>query len=447
MVHNFYRASRGLDTVSTVLGDVDFLGDHFMVGIYLFSPMFWFDSSAWMVLAVQAASLAATAPAIYGIARTHGAPWLPSAGLALATSLAFGLQSAAYFDAHAITVGFGFLAAGLWALERQKWWTATLLLAVFATFKESLGAYVAGLALLVLYRGWRDRSRHQAVFGAAWLLFGTLWFVLVNRVFMPALIARANPPEPHETFGDFGRTVFAALVGMLRDPLKALGAIVVPEEKALSLGVTLAGVGGLALGAGEILLPALPLLAERFLSSKATMWQMGYHYAAPLSLYAGWAAALTLPCVMKTLTQALNGSAVRASFVISLYLLLASLLVNAYGYRHPANFHRWTEDYFSSPPKQVSNQAAVDYVKALGPGVKVAAQNRILPHLADRPGIWRLGEYRKADLVVLSVGESAWPYPDRFPTTLRAKLEADAGWERVFEEGQTFVFVRRPTTP
>ena len=41
MVHNFYRASRFASTTSTVLGEVDFLGDHFMVGIYLYAPLMW----------------------------------------------------------------------------------------------------------------------------------------------------------------------------------------------------------------------------------------------------------------------------------------------------------------------------------------------------------------------------------------------------------------------
>ena len=48
MIHNFYRASRLLDTTSTVLGDVDFLGDHFMVGIWVYSPLMWLSSSGAM---------------------------------------------------------------------------------------------------------------------------------------------------------------------------------------------------------------------------------------------------------------------------------------------------------------------------------------------------------------------------------------------------------------
>lgn len=450
MVHNFYLSSRGLGTTSTVLGGVDFLGDHFMVGIYLLAPIFWVAPSAWTVLAVQSLSLAVTAPAIYGIARHRGASPRLAFVLGLATGLSFGLQSAAYFDAHAITIGFGLLPAALWALERDRLPLASLLLALFATFKESLGAYVVGLGLLLVWRAYRDRSVRKLTFGGLWVLGGTIWFVLVNRVFMPAFMAKAARLESHETFADFGPTVFSALLGMLSDPLTTIGALFVPDEKALSLGVTLAGSGALAVFAPEVLLAALPLLAERFLSSKATMWQMGYHYAAPLCLYAGWAAALGIPKARAVVARGLEalspGRGRRASNALVAYLLIGGLLVNAFGYRHRANFHRWREDYFSRPDRRAANAAAVAHVQALGRDVSVAAQNRILPHLADRAEIWRLGDYEHAEVVVLSIGESAWPWDDGYPSRLDRQLERRPEWTRIFEEGNARVW-RRTSAP
>ena len=244
-----------------------------------------------MVLAIQSVNLACVAPAVFLIARHHRAPMGVAVALALATGLSFGLQSAAYFDSHEITVGFGFLAWGVWAFETGRLRAATVLLAVFALFKESLGAYVVGLGLLAGWRGLTGAGRRWWVYGLGWIVGGAVWFVLVNRVFMPALIARGRPPEPHETFGDFGPTVFLALIGIVTQPLKAFGALFVPGDKLWSHVTTFGGLGWLSLLAPQVGLAALPLFAERFLSSKATMWQMGYHYAAPLSLYAGWAAA------------------------------------------------------------------------------------------------------------------------------------------------------------
>jgi uncharacterized membrane protein len=443
MIHNFYRASRFLDSTSTVLGDVDFLGDHFMIGIYLYAPLYWIDSSGYMLLAIQSINLAASAPAIFLIARHHGASARAAIMLALCGSLAFGMQSAAYFDSHEITVGFGFLCFGIWAFETERFRLATILLITFALFKESLGAYVAAIGALAIWRGLKAHDRRHLVYGAAWILFGAIWFVLVNRVFMPLLIARANPPEPHETFADFGPTVFEAIVGIITHPLKAVAALFISDEKVQSLAVTFLGLGGLAFLSPEIAIAAAPLIAERFLSSKQTMWEMGYHYAAPLSFYCAWAAARSWPKA-----RALADRVPHGSFALACYVFLSAGLINTFGYRHPANFHKWDEPYFSEPARRVANANAVDFIEAHAPkDAKIAVQNRVLPHLADRPNVYRLGQWEKTDWVLISIGESAWPWPDHFPKAVAGKIKAKPEWRMVFAEEGTAVFARGTDLP
>lgn len=451
MIHNFYRASRFLSTTSTVLGDVDFLGDHFMIGIYLYAPLSWLNASGYMILLIQAVNLAAAAPALYLMARHHRIRFGPALVLALAGGLSFGLQSAAYFDSHEITVGFGFLAWGLWAFETGRLRTATLLLFTFALFKESLGAYVVGLGLLSLWRAVVLKDRRHLKYGLFWVVAGAVWFVLVNRFFMPTLIARGRLPEPHETFGDFGPTVFEAAVGIVTHPMKALAAVFVPNEKLMSLAVTLGNTGGLALLSPQVGLAALPLFAERFLSSKATMWQMGYHYAAPLCLYAGWASVRGWAAAERAVARGFRGYSRRlmkvAPAVLSIYVALCALGMNGFGYRHPSNYFRWTEGYFANAERKPAHDAAVALIEGQGRDARVAAQNRLLPHLADRPVIYRLAEWEKADWVLLSVGESAWPSPNGYPRRLARQLDRDDGWKLVFSEATTAVFAREGTTP
>lgn len=445
MIHNFYRASRFLSSISTVLGGVDFLGDHFMVGIYLYAPVFWIHASGSTLILIQSANLAAVAPAVYLIARGRGAARGPAIALALAAGLSFGNQSAAYFDSHEICVGFGFLAFGVWALEARRLALATLLLATFALFKESLGAYVLAIGLLAIWRGVRDRDARLSRYGAAWVVGGAIWFVLVNRVFMPALIARGNAPEAHETFADFGPTIFSALVAILKDPLRALGALFVPQEKVMSQLVTLGGVGYLALASPEILIAALPLIAERFLSSKHTMWEMGYHYAAPLCFYAAWATAIGWPRIVgvtRALLGWLGGPRESSAAVLTVYLAASTALIATSGYRHPANFLAWNMEYFSTPERRAVNRRAIALLLAQGRDAKIAAQNRLLPQLAARPHIYRLGDWSKTDWVLLSVGENAWPWDDGYPKRLAGELGRDPAWRLVFAEGDAKIFAR-----
>jgi len=459
MIHNFYRSSRFLNTTSTVLGDVDFLGDHFMVGIYLYAPIFWISSSAYTLLLVQCVNLASSAPAIYLIARHKQAPMSVALAVSLATAFSFGMQSAVYFDSHEITVGFGFLCWGLWAMETGRLKTASVLFVVFALFKESLGAYVLALGLLALWRGFRTSELRSSVqvskkqwltYGTIWIVFGALWFVAVNRVFMPELIARANAPEAHETFADFGPTVFMAIKGIFSNPLKAIAALFIPAAKVQSQLVTLGGFAWLPLASPQVLIAAAPLVVERFLSSKTTMWEMGYHYAAPLSLYAGWAVACGWPRIcgftQKNLDKLGEWFGDRASHVTAGLLLASMLLINGAGYHHPANFLRWNMSYFATGKKLDAHDAAIRFLETQGREARIAAQNRLLPHIADRPVIYRLQDWEKADWILLSVGDNAWPNPDIYPRQLVRKLGKNPAWVLVFSQNSTAIFARRSVT-
>lgn len=451
MVHNFYRASRFLSTTSTVLGDVDFLGDHFMVGIYLYAPIFWAWASSSTVILIQALNVGAAAPAIYGIARHRGVPFGQAAILALVVGLSFGMQSAAYFDSHELTVGFGFLCFGILAFETGRLGWATGLLFTFMLFKESLGAYVVALGLLAAWRGFKTGERRLLAYGAVWILGGLVWFVLVNRVFMPALIQSApNRPEPHETFGDFGPTVFQAALGIFTRPLKAMAAVFVPDDKLLSHAVLISGVGGLLVLAPEVGIAALPLFAERFLSSKNTMWEMGYHYGAPLALYAGWAAALGWERARGWVTAGLAALdpelGPRARGVLPTYLLAAALLTTGVGYRTASNYWQWDLVYFAPPARRAAHDGAVQLLRGLGREARLSVQNRILPHLADRPVIYRLGDWSKADYVLLSVGENAWPWDDGYAGRLAKTLGRDPAWRLIYAQEATAVFARVAVT-
>lgn len=444
-VHNAYLVSRFLPTISTVLGGADFLGDHFSVGLYLYAPLFWLWGSGYALILLNAMQLAVTTPAVYGIARAHGASRASSLAVGLTTGLSFGLQSAAFFDVHAITLGFGFFAAALWAIETRRLVAATLLLFTFSLFKESIGLYIVGLGLWLLLRSVKQpgpRRRQLWGFGAGWVVTGALWFVVVNRVLMPWFRSRGSAPEPHETYTDFGPTVFEAALAILSDPLAAAGFMFVGDEKLLSWFATFANAGWLTFAAPSVLLAAAPLFAERFLSAKSSMWHMGYHYAAPLCLYAGWGAARAAGTVERWIRA--RSFTLKPEPTLVAYLLALALFTLGFGYRHPANFLQWRYAYYSSPAQREANAEAVAWLREAAPDGKVAAQNRLLPHVASRRYIYRLEQWERADWVLLSLDEDAWPYDRRFPRQLADRLDGRRDWSLVFERSGARIYRRGP---
>lgn len=442
-VHNAFLVSRFLPTISTVLGGADFIGDHFSVGLYLYAPYFWLWGSAYGLIFLQALNLAVTTPAVYAIARAHGASPGASSAVGLATGLSFGLQSAAFFDVHAITLGFGFFAAGLWAVETRRLWLATALLFVFSLFKESIGLYIVGLGLWLLLRGATSAARERRrdfAFGGAWIAVGSLWFVVVNRVIVPWFRARGSAPEPHETFTDFGPTVLQAALGVASDPLTAAWFMFVGDEKLMSWFATLANAGWLTLAAPSVLVAGLPLLAERFLSSKSSMWHMGFHYAAPLCLYAGWGAARVIARAEGWVRR--RSYEVRPTPAVATFVLTMAALTLGFGYRHPSNFLEWRYAYYAGAEQRAANAAATAWLRENAPRGRVAAQNRLLPHVASRRFIYRLEQWDRADWVLLSLGEDAWPYSARFVRDLARRLDRSADWSVAFDRGGTRIYRR-----
>jgi hypothetical protein len=177
------------------------------------------------------------------------------------------------------------------------------------------------------------------------------------------------------------------------------------------------------------------------------MWEMGYHYAAPLSLYAGWAVAIGWPALASGFQRKLDGLGEwfgdRVTHWLGLLLIFSMLLINGAGYTHPANFLRWNMRYFSAPEKQIAHKEALALLKEEPLSIRIAAQNRILPHLADRPTIYRLHDWEKTDWILLSVGENAWPQPDFYPKNLAQKLATSTDWDLIFSRETTAIFARK----
>lgn len=435
-VHNAYVLSRGLTPVSTVLGDVAIFGDHFFPAWLVYAPVFWLDGSGSTLIVIQALNLACTAPVVFLIARGRGASSLVAAVLGLMSGLSFGLQSGAFFDAHTLTMGMGFLAWGLWAIEMRRWWLATVMLVMFSGFKESLGLYVFALGVYVvvseLTAGRKDLR--AVAFGAAWAVYGAAWFVLVIRVLMPMQAQLGTPPVSHETYQEFGPSVTEAAFGVMSRPLTAMWFMFSSEPKLASIIVTFAGVGWLCLGSPLTLFVAgAPLFAERFLSSKASMWEMGYHYAAPLSVYAAWAAARAVPRAERWFSPV----------AVSVFLALSAVGTLQYGYKHPSNFLVWEYGYYARAGDAETQRRAIARLREVaGPEGRIAAQNRLLPHVAFRQHIWRLGEHDKADWVLLAEGRDAWPYDARYPARLRRQLLAAGTWTEAFAEDGVVILGR-----
>jgi uncharacterized membrane protein len=438
--HSSWLASRFEPLQSTLLHDqgVHVLGDHFYPVIMLLSPIHWLGLGAVGMLVAQILITGAVAFPFYRfVARRVEHPVLQFA-LVFALLFSFAFQSAVYFDFHAQTLALWPLMEAVDRLD-QKRFKAMLPWLVLAWFcKESMPLYVAAFgAYMVLFEPEaRKLGAAIAVGGVAGLLVTVGWL-------QPKLLAGGPQGMIHAAnYEAFGKSLPDAVVGMVKNPLRTVLVALSPIEKRMAILTTGVGAGLLAVWRPRYLVLALPTLVERFLSSKQQMWEMGYHYAAPLTLYVAVAAVDAVPRFMEHPSRwswRLQRPAVLAGAV-----LLLCVLVNGFGYRHQSNFMTWNHDYFLSPAEAAAARKMVAQVPA---GASVEATNHVLAHLSDRKDARFLKRSPTSDALAFSLGQDDWKpnrgnvRPQKYKTMIR-RLIAEKEYRLVFSEELALLFLR-----
>lgn len=312
------------------------LGDHFSPALAVLAPFYRLWPGPETLLAAQSLLFALSAVPVTDLA----VRWLGRArGVAagLAYGLSWGLWQASLFDFHEIALAVPLVACATAALARRRWraavWWALPLLLV----KEDMGLLLAGVGGHVLLVG-RRRGLGAAALAAA--VLGTLLTVLV-------LIPAANPT------GGYAYGATAALGG--GDPVTRL---LLPAAKWWTLAALFAPVLLLALRSPLALLTVLPL-AARFWSTNPAYWSTGFHYSAVL-----------MPVVF---VAALDGLRRLPGHRALRFAPAAMLVVAVLAAPRP--------DLSGPGPDALTARRVL---AAVPDGARVAAANRLAPHLTSR---------------------------------------------------------------
>ena len=439
--HSSWLASQLEPLQSTLLHDrgVHVLGDHFYPVIFLLSPVHWLGLGAAGLLVVQALAVGAVAfPFHRFVARRTESPTLRFA-LVFALLFSFGFQSAVYFDFHAQTLALWPLMEAIDRLDQRRYKAMLPWLLLVWFCKESMPLYVAAFGgYMVLFDAEARRlGLAIGVAGVAGLLVTVGWL-------QPALLAGGPQGMIHAAnYEAFGKSLPEAVLGMGKNPLRTLMLGLSPIEKRMALLTSWVGAGVLAVWRPRYLVLAVPTLVERFLSSKQQMWEMGYHYAAPLTLFLAVAAVDALP---RFLEHPMRWRArLDRPVVLALSALSLCILVNAYGYRHHSNFMVWSHDYFLSAPEAASARAMVQRVPE---GVSVEATNHVLAHLSDRKEARFIKAQPDSDVIAMSLGQDDWKpnrgnvRPSSYKRLIRRLIDGDT-YRLAFSERLAVLFVRQ----
>ena len=354
---------QGARPFSTVRGR-DLFADHFQPALVLFAPLGALDLTPIALLVVQAALLAAVAPALYALTRRRDVRPRLALAVALLWLASPVTQWANLFDFHPETAVPLLLVLAALELDRGHRGRFVALAVAASCFKEDVSLVFLAWGALLALQGHRR-------FGLGVLAGAAAWFVLATQVAIPAF--GGDLDFYSERFGgDRGASLGSVFASFVADPLTTLGDAATPANAKVLLALVLVS-AGLALLAPVWLLLAVPALAANILSAYSYQHDLHFqYYVVPAAVFA---------------IASAHGAAVlerrrgRLARVAPDVLLVGALVVAAMG---PASEELWTPGAGGT-----ARERALELVPD---EASVAASPLLVPHLTRRREIYQLPE-------------------------------------------------------
>ncbi|MCX4752027.1 DUF2079 domain-containing protein [Kitasatospora purpeofusca] len=413
------------------------LGDHFSPVIALMAPLYWIWDDPRSLLLGQALCFAAGVPLIRRIAGRCFADADPRTArraadlAALAYGLGWPLLVASRGGFHEVAFA---VPLTLLMLERgmaRQYWASALAGLLLCCTKEDMGLAVGAYGLVLLLRARRDpdpaRRRPALRWGAGLLIGGPLASAVAIAKLVPAM---GGVPGYYWNYQALGEDGGSAVANVLADPTRLLAASFDAPLKPLLLLWIFGTLCALPLRSATVLL-AVPLLAERVLSSNPNHWSIARHYDAflwPILLVA--ALEVLGRCHGRVLTRRLGVAAAALTVAAAVPLGLANLFVPAY----------WQ-------PK--ASEAALLRGAALVPdGASVEADNQAAPRLTARADVVLVDEKpRGREYVLIRADKRSFPFRTDREQAERIELLLAHGYRTVWSEDGVYLLHREGTEP
>jgi uncharacterized membrane protein len=407
------------------------LGAHFDPIVAAFAPLWWVWPSPSLLLAVQAAAVAAGAPAAYLLARKHLASDWAGLGFALAYLLYPATQWLVLDDFHPVALATPLLLWGFWFLDGDRLVAFALVAIPAALSKEQIGLTVAAMGLwYAVTKGHRRAGAVIALAGVAVSLFAVV-------VVVPHFAPGGGSPFAGR-YDAVGGSPQGIVKTAITDPSTLVSEVTETRDLTYVRDL-LAPLLGLSLLSPVTALTALPELALNLLSSTRTQTSIHFHYTAgsiPGLFVAAilgaarvrrrWASVVSwLP---KALVLALVGAGV----------LLGPLPI----YRHvPFGSDLAAREHVVGPHARAAARA----LRVIPPDATVSATNTLGAHLSERARITSFPILRHVDWVAVDTTRPSYldaaVAPDKFRVAL-ATLERSGQFRLIREDDGVRIYRR-----
>lgn len=460
------RYSRFEAPLVALKGDhYNILGDHFHPIIATLAPLYWLWDDPRVLTLAQAALVCLSFPVVHRMMQHHGVRgwvlWALTAGYAFS----WPVQRMVDFDFHEVSFAIPLLAVALDGLDRRDDRRFLLGALPLLLVREDMGMVLAMLGVVRAWFALRDRRdarragsrsgshdprglqheripqtrassqaapkplhRTLAICGAL-VLLGTVVFFLVIKVVLPHFAADGQ--FAYWTYDALGPDAPSSIKFILLHPLRTAELFFAPWVKTKTLLYLLLPLALLPLRS-PLVLVTLPLLAQRFLSSRTHLWTTEFHYSAPVMVILVFA---TFDAISRWQRADVRAALAKAVAILLLFTPVFDLAVQGRNYALVRLFY----SAWQTKPLMVHQQAVLEHLPA---GTCLEVDDRLAAHLtrSNRVTLPTLTKLT-SDFVVLDMSQKEVGYPLPSPQEVEQRIVAK-GYLRIASEGPINVWQR-----
>jgi len=352
---------------SSLTGLPNILADHFHPALMLLAPLYWILPKAETLLFAQAVLLMLPIFPIFFFGRKRFGD-IPAICFSASYSILWGIQLAAEFDFHEISLAVPLIAFSIYFIDQKRWRSFFICSFLLLTVKEDMCLLVAFFGIYLL-------SQKEFKKGLATMIVGILAFWLEMNVLMP-YFAEGHPYK-FWSFSQLGSGPLEALKTCLTQPWLVLKILFSNQTKVITMFCIFAPFLMMAFFSPWILL-TVPLICERMLSTGSCYWVINYHYTAVISPVVTCASADGL----FRLSKYLRNETTRKKVILllsGLCLLLNVAVLRKMPIRKVLKpvYYRLTDVDLAAPRA----------LALIPDNASVLAQDTIVPHLSHRSHI------------------------------------------------------------
>lgn len=423
-IWHYSRFETPYSSIRSNVVNENILGDHFHPILILLAPLYWFTNSVEALLAAQALLFAIPIIPIFLFTEKRLGK-LTAYLFALSYAVYWGIQQAVEFDFHEIAFAVPLIALAIYFIDEKRWKAYFVCAGLLLLTKEDLSVLVAFFGLyLITLKEFRK--------GLISIALGVVWFFLAIKLFIPFFSSESG--YHYWSYKTFGPDPSSALLTIIKDPLLMIRTLFSPAVKLHTWWYLFFPFLFLAFCSPLIIL-AIPLIAERFLSDSTHFWAVAFHYTATIS-----------PVIVMASADGLTRLAgfVKAVKLRRVIVIAASCIILSLNLYLLPEFPLWNLTSYGYWHRGQSDKAGYAALSLIPPDASVAAQANIVPHLSHRRRIFLIRPVLivpDSEYIIASSQISPYPFPT-FEGIEEYLSEQQEDYSKVFERDGWIVLKR-----